>query len=104
MESVHGFDFFRLHFDADGNLKSEQAFADLKRHAETAGTTDAILLAHGFRNDENDATGLYRGFLDTLRRNLSRPELQPRLAGRRFVVAGIYWPSKAFREAFGVAL
>ncbi len=100
MESIHGFDFFRLRFDADGKLQDAQAFEQLKQRANATGATDAVLIAHGFRNDENDATGLYTRFLETFRKNLGRPELQPALAARKFVVAGIYWPSKAFRESF----
>ncbi len=101
MESVHGFDFFRLKFDANGKLVGTQAFEELKQRADAAGATDAVLIAHGFRNDENDATGLYTRFLQTFRQNLGRPELQPSLGSRKFIVAGIYWPSKAFQEDFG---
>lgn len=99
MESIHGFDFVRLKLDANGKLEGTQALAELKQ--ASAGATDAVLIAHGFRNDENDATGLYTRFLETFRQNLGRPELQARLGSRKFVVAGIYWPSKAFKEAFG---
>jgi hypothetical protein len=101
MESVQGFDFFRLQFDADGNPQTLQVLAELEQRAAAAGATDAILIAHGFRNDENDATGLYTRFLETLRQNLGRPEFQASLGARKYVVAGIYWPSKAFKEAFG---
>jgi hypothetical protein len=101
MESVQGFDFFRLQFDADGNPQTPQVLAELEQRAAAAGATDAILIAHGFRNDENDATGLYTRFLETLRQNLGRPEFQASLGARKYVVAGIYWPSKAFKEAFG---
>jgi hypothetical protein len=103
MESVHGFDFFRLKLDADGKLQETQTFEELKGRADAAGATDAILIAHGFRNDENDATGLYTEFLGTFRENLSRPEFQPALGARKFVVAGIYWPSKALPESFNSA-
>jgi len=101
MESIQGFDFFQLQFDADGNLQTPQVLAELEQRASAAGATDAILIAHGFRNDENDATGLYTRFLETLRQNLSRPEFQASLGQRKYVVAGIYWPSKAFKEEFG---
>lgn len=100
METIHGFDFFRLKFDANGKLQEAQACEELKQRA-AAGATDAIFIAHGFRNDENDATSLYTRFLETFRQNLGRPELQPSLGSRKFIVAGIYWPSKAFKEAFG---
>jgi hypothetical protein len=95
METIQGFDFFRLHFDADGNLEQQQELDDFKQRAALG--SDAILIAHGFRNDENDATGLYTGFLQTLRQHVDGP-FQATLGGRRFVVAGIYWPSKPFPE------
>jgi hypothetical protein len=101
METIHGFDFFRLSFDPKGKLQDAQALEELKQRADAAGATDAILLAHGFRNDENDATGLYTRFLETFRQNLGHPDLQPKLGSRNFIVAGIYWPSKTFKEAFG---
>src|SRR5690349_15087045 len=96
MQSIHGFDFFSLNFDADGKL-TDGEFEDCKRRAATA--TDAIFLAHGFRNDRNDATKLYTKFLETFRAHLSRPEFAG-LAKRNFAVAGIFWPSKPLPESF----
>jgi hypothetical protein len=100
MESIHGFDFFSLHFDRDGKLEQPHEFEELKQHVGSAGVTDAIFMAHGFRNDENDARGLYTEFLKTFRANLGRPEFE-QVSQRRFVAAGIFWPSKTFRESFG---
>jgi hypothetical protein len=98
MQSIHGFDFFSLNFDGDGKL-TDGEFEDCKRRAATA--TDAIFLAHGFRNDLADATSLYSKFLDTFRAHLSRPEFRE-LAKRNFVVAGVFWPSKALPESFHI--
>jgi hypothetical protein len=95
METINGFDFFRLHFDADGNLEQRQELEDCKRRAAQA--TDAIFIAHGFRNDENDATGLYTRFLGTFRQHVGGP-LKTGLGPRNFFVAGVFWPSKAFPE------
>jgi hypothetical protein len=100
MEVIHGFDFFRLSFDAKGKLQNAQALADLGKRIDDATATDIIFLAHGFRNDEDDATGLYTRFLQTFHKNLGRPEFQASLGPRSFVVSGVYWPSKAFRETF----
>ena len=97
MESIQKFDFFRLQFDGDGNIQG-QVLDELKRHARSAGATDAIFIAHGFRNSEEDATSLYTNFLTTFRAQMGGA-LQPSLAPRKWVVAGIYWPSKPFTEA-----
>jgi hypothetical protein len=96
MQSIRGFDFFSLNFDGAGKLTGGE-FEDCKRRAATA--TDAIFLAHGFRNDLNDATTLYTHFLDTFRAHLGRPEFTE-LAKRNFIVAGVFWPSKPLPESF----
>jgi hypothetical protein len=97
MQSIHEFDFVSLNFDKDGNLVQDGGFDTLKQRAGTA--TDVIFLAHGFRNDVVDATTLYSKFLDTFRGHFARPEFQG-LASRNFVVAGVFWPSKALPESF----
>jgi hypothetical protein len=96
MQSIHGFDFFLLNFDDTGKLTNGE-FEDCKRRAAAA--TDVIFLAHGFRNDVADATGLYSKFLETFRGHLNRPQFRE-LAARNFVVAGVFWPSKALPESF----
>jgi hypothetical protein len=100
VQSIEQFDFFPLTFDEQGKLQSPQELDALAARAKSASATDAIFIAHGFRNDVADATTLYTNFLKTFRAHLSRPEFQG-VAGRRFVVGGIYWPSKPFRETFG---
>jgi hypothetical protein len=95
MESLHGFNFIKLHFDADGVLQDVPAFQELKGSQ----ATDIIFIAHGFRNDENDATGLYDRFLTTFRDQLNSAAFSG-VASRKLVVAGVYWPSKPFQETF----
>ena len=99
MQTIEGFDFFPLTFDADGKLESRQEFDGLVARAKDGPATDAVFIAHGFRNDVNDATGLYSKFLRTFRAHLSRPEFGT-VATRQFVVGGVYWPSKPFRETY----
>lgn len=101
MESVHGFDFFPLHFDANGNLQTQSELDNVKQHATVGPASDAVFLAHGFRNDENDAMGLYTKFLENVRAHLDGGSF-PDLANKRFVVVGVFWPSKSFKESFGV--
>src|SRR4051794_33959524 len=99
MENLQGFDFFPLFFDADGNLlnTSSSTLTELKNRSKSA--TDAIFLGHGFRNSEAEARGLYGNFLQNLRANMEqRPELSA-LKARNFVVAGVFWPSKALPES-----
>ncbi len=98
METIHGFDFFRLRFDENGVLQPTQPLDELKHNIHTNAATDAIFIAHGFRNDENDATGLYDRFLDNFRKHVDGA-FQQTLGFRKFVVAGVYWPSKQFPES-----
>ncbi len=99
MQTIEGFDFFPLTFDAEGKLESRGEFDAFLKRVEDGPATDAIFIAHGFRNDVADASGLYSTFLQTFRAHLSRPEFET-VATRRFVVAGVYWPSKPFRETY----
>ena len=100
MQTIEGFDFFSLTFDDDGALTSGPEFEAMVQHVRTAPATDAIFIAHGFRNDAADASRVYTNFLKTFRGHLSRQEFHG-VAARRFVVAGVFWPSKSFRETFG---
>ena len=100
MQTIERFDFFPLVFDKDGALEGRDEFDAFVAHAAAGPATDAVFIAHGFRNDVTEATGLYSDFLKNFRAHLARPQFRD-LAARRFVVAGVYWPSKAFREAFG---
>ena len=100
MQTIEGLDFFHLSFDKDGALQSTAEFDAMKQHVNSAGATDAVFIAHGFRNDEQEAASLYTNFLKTFHEHRARPEFQAALGGRKIVVAGVFWPSKAFREAF----
>ena len=97
MAKVEGFEFFPLHFDGDGTLKAQTELDALASHITAAGSTDLVTIAHGFRNSEHEANGLYTEFLKNFRTHLTRAELAS-LPGRTFVVAGVFWPSKAFAE------
>jgi hypothetical protein len=91
-----------LTFNADGALTSREEFEALVEHGRSQSATDIVLIAHGFRNDAADATRLYTRFLQTLRGNLARGELET-VATRRMLVAGVFWPSQSFQETFGDA-
>ena len=102
METLHGFEFLPLTFDKEGTLTNPATWAEFKQAAaRTEGPTDAIFIAHGFRNSETDARALYGEFLRTFRANMAQGGVAAVLAPRRFLVAGVFWPSKAFRETFG---
>jgi hypothetical protein len=100
MRMSEGFPLFSLTFDEEGALQSQDELdALIEQATESPSATDAIFLAHGFRNDVGDATMWYDMFLNTFRSHFTRPEFED-IAARRFVVAGVYWPSKPFKETF----
>ncbi|MEO7363389.1 MAG: hypothetical protein ABI120_23855 [Gemmatimonadaceae bacterium] len=97
MEKLAGFDFVALEFDRDGNATST-ALDTLQQHIGAAQVTDVVLIAHGFRNSEQEARGLYEEFLTNFRAHLGRDELNAQLSPRVFAVGGVLWPSKKFDE------
>jgi len=97
MEKLSGFDFQAVRLDRKG--KVEDGLEALTAHVKAAGTTDVIVMCHGFRNDENDARALYGEFLKNLGGQLGHAALGGKLAGRKFAVAGALWPSMVFKEA-----
>ncbi len=99
MDNKGGFGFIALHFDGDGKPRSIEAQQSLIRHVEDQRLTDVLLIAHGFRNNEQEASALYDEFLTNFHADVKNAAFVETLGTRRFAVGGIYWPSKAFREA-----
>lgn len=101
--TIAGFPFYELEFGSRGEALFAAQLDRLIAETSRIGVTDLIFLAHGFRCDAADATALYSGLLANLRANLSRPEFASGPVNRTFAVAGVYWPSKEFRESFGAS-
>lgn len=96
MEKVNGFDFQPIQIDKDGAVTG--GADELAQHAKDANVTDVIIMCHGFRNDANDAHALYSRFLKTFADNCTLAGVAPKLAGRTFVVGGVFWPSMVLPE------
>jgi len=99
MATPEGFPFFSLRCDDEGRIQNAGELHALTTGVKQGSATDIIFLAHGFRNDENDARDVYSGFLQTFGAHLTRAEFAA-VKARRFVVGGIFWPSKTFKESF----
>ncbi|HVX67996.1 MAG TPA: hypothetical protein VHA11_15390 [Bryobacteraceae bacterium] len=83
---------FEVEFDKSVNLVEPRQEADVQRYLTTEpgnGTTDVIVLAHGWNNDMNDARTLFRGFLRELAAFVPA-------ATRNVAAIGVLWPSKKF--------
>jgi len=82
-----------LEFGANGQAVSPSQLGDFLAAGKSAGATDLIFLAHGFRCGHADAAALFTRLLENLSPNLAN------LPGRTFSVAGVYWPSQKYQES-----
>jgi hypothetical protein len=78
--------FQSVEFDANGQPKSQIP--------TVPEVTDLIVISHGWNNDADEATGLYKTLLTNLSTALETAGA-PQL-GRTFSSVGVYWPSKQF--------
>jgi hypothetical protein len=86
MNDIAGIPYIRAPFEMDGRLLSQ---VDLP-----AGTTDVIVVSHGWNNDQADAEALYQRLFTSF----SQVGAPNDLDGRKLAVVGVIWPSKRFDE------
>jgi hypothetical protein len=86
MNTIKNIPYVEAKFDKNGKATNTVSIP--------GGTTDVFIISHGWRNDEADATRLYTDFFS----NFADPKIvaPARLAGRKCVVIGVFWPSKNF--------
>ena len=86
-DDIKGIAYSTAEFDKDGTL--------LKEPSVPPGTTDLILVSHGWNNDREAAETLYRklfgNFADVTAND-------PAIKARRIAIIGIIWPSKKFDD------
>jgi hypothetical protein len=91
-ERIGLLDTWPVEFGRDGNvLQDAQVQALLQR---LPGATDLLAISHGWNNDEDEATALYRELLGNLSAQWQAFAAPP----RRLLVLRVYWPSKRFAE------
>ncbi|HEU0014947.1 MAG TPA: hypothetical protein VFQ45_14765 [Longimicrobium sp.] len=95
MENIAGFDFAPVEFNKEGRVHDEAQVRALL-DALPGQYTDLLVLSHGWNNDMGEARGLYQRFLSSARGLLDAGHGAGN--GRRFVVMGIFWPSKKFAD------
>lgn len=86
MNDIAGIPYVRAPFEFDGRL--------LAPVSVPAGTTDVIVMSHGWNNNEADAEALYQRLFESFTQ-VGAPN---DLAGRTLAVVGVIWPSKRFDE------
>ena len=88
MDTIAGLPFVRLKFDKDGDR------VDPGGPVRPTGVGNLIVIAHGWKNDEAAADGLYRRLIETVR---GLPNGQQTLEEGGFGVTGVYWPAFVFK-------
>lgn len=86
---------FELSFGKDGRPLDPRQLQVLLAGLNAHGITDLFVVSHGWNNDMDDARALYEELFTNVR--AQEPSV-PGVAGRRFAVAAVLWPSKKFAE------
>lgn len=92
MDNIAGIPYSTAEFDKDGNRVGASP-------SVPAGTTDVVIMSHGWNNNRADAELLYR----TLFTNLAAVAPAASLGGRKLVIVGVIWPSQKFDELIAIA-
>lgn len=98
MQTVGGFSYFEVEFTKDGAASDPAQVAALHDFVVQAGTTDLLVISHGWNNDMADARALYARFLASLRAVLDRGLVPASAGARSFAVMAVLWPSKKFAD------
>jgi hypothetical protein len=86
MADIAGIPFVEANFDKDGNLQNA---VDIP-----AGTTDVLIVSHGWNNTKQEARKLYDAFFTNfadLKKNFD-------FADRELAIIGVFWPSQKFDD------
>jgi hypothetical protein len=86
MNDIAGIPYIRAPFEIDGRLTSTVKIP--------AGTTDVIVISHGWNNDQADAEGLYQRLFTSFSQVGEANDFD----GRKLAIVGVIWPSKRFDE------
>lgn len=93
------FPYFPIRFDKNAKViaPGDTPLRTALKAAATA-PTDLIVISHGWNNDMAEAEALYSELLSNVAALLKESQ-PPGLAGRRFAVLGVLWPSKKFADS-----
>ena len=88
MKDIAGIPFEWARFDKDGQPQNDPKIP--------AGTTDLIVVSHGWKNSEADATELYTKLFTNF---AEETKDDPAYAARQLAIIGVLWPAKQFDRA-----
>jgi len=95
METLTGFPFWEIEFDAEGQVARTAEADRIAREIAAQHVTDLFLFSHGWNNDRRDARSLYERFFAAARDVLTVRAVR---AGVTVGVAGVIWPSILFPD------
>ena len=87
MDSINGFPYSAAVFDKTGKL--------LTSPTVPAGTTDLIVVSHGWNNDRTAAEVLYSQLFGNVAAVMAG---DPLLQGRKIAIVGVIWPSRKWDD------
>lgn len=85
MNDIKGIHYSEAEFDKNGKLKSDPNVP--------AGTTDLIVVSHGWNNNRDEAERLYTRLFGNF---VEVTKDDPAIAQRKLAIVGIIWPAKRF--------
>ncbi len=97
MKTIQRFPYFPVQFNKAGEAFDQAEESALTRHLAASGTTDLIVISHGWNNDWAEAEALYETFLTNADAAIAK-DSPSGLGARRFAVLGVLWPSKKFAD------
>jgi hypothetical protein len=95
METLSGFPFWEIEFDAEGQLARAADGDRIAREIAAQGITDLFIFSHGWNNDRRAARSLYERFFGATRDVLA---VRATRAGVTIGIAGVIWPSILFPD------
>jgi hypothetical protein len=93
MNNIAGIPYVAAHFDQDGAALNQQQVT------LPPGTTDVIVLSHGWNNTEEQAEQLYSELFTNFAA-VAPDQLQK----KKFAIVGVIWPSKKFTDVVEAAV
>lgn len=97
MEQLSGFPYFPVQFTKEAAVHNQADVAALQDFLQREGTTDLIVISHGWNNNMEEAKALYASLFANVRSLLDAGTFAT-LANRKWAVLGVLWPSKKFEE------
>ena len=97
MGQLQGFPYFEVQFSKEGVASDRAEVNTLLSHVTNGKPADLIVISHGWNNDMAEARKLYERFLLEVRARLNAGTNYG-VAGRKFSILAVLWPSKKFTE------